>query len=239
MAMRRLRTIPAVFILLMYLVLCGCTKTSFDNEQVFHSGAEEFEHVINDELGDYLSIIRYQTPDNNRLYIEVYLRSSYCDNSAQVEETPIWSVVDRFRCISNDFLRDNPGYFGDSHTMLECVFERDLGGYTETVASIRNHITSYDHYDYFVTESIDADYSLLQNKEDILCLYMFYNGDIENPTTEECFDYFCEQIDAFPSLEYIYILPIPSTNADDQEVIQMILDRYGNLTTLNDYNEGY
>ena len=37
---------------------------------------------------------------------------------------------------------------------------------------------------------------------------------------DECFDYFCERIDAFPSLEYIYILPIPSTNADDQELIK-------------------
>lgn len=56
--MRKYRTIPVVFILLMYLVLCGCAKTSFDNEQIYHNGVEEFEHVINDELGDYLSIVK-------------------------------------------------------------------------------------------------------------------------------------------------------------------------------------
>lgn len=229
MHINRLLSLVIVFA----LVVTGCKTKLYDNEQVYHPEYEEFELLVNQELGDYLSITRYQSPDDDCLYIEVYLRSSYCDNSAQVEETPIWSVVDRFRCISNDFLRDNPGYFGDSHTMLECVFERDLGGYTEMVASIRNHITSYDHYDYFVTESVDADYSLLQNKEDILCLYMFYNGDVVNPTTEECFDYFCEQIDAFPSLEYIYILPLSSINADDQVVIQMLLDRYDHLSALN------
>ena len=224
-------------LIIVSLVLCGCTRTTFDNEQIYHNGVEEFEHVINDELGDYLSIVRYQTPDNNLLYIEVYLRSSYCDHSAQVEETPIWSVVDRFRCISNEFLQSNPEYFGDDYSIIDCVFERDVGGHTETVASIRNYITSRETYDLFVTESIecgDVDYSLLEDKDDLICLYFGYHGGAVNPTTDECFNYFCDQIDEFPSLEYIYILPIPSTNADDQEVIQMILDRYGNLTTLND-----
>ena len=235
MGKNRALCILLIMVLLYLLFVSGCKKQTFDSEQVYHQRFEELEQRINSELGDYLTIVRYQTPDDDHLYIEVFFRSSYCDSNDYVDETPMWLVADRFRCICNDFLQSNPEYFGDDYSIIDCVFERDVGGYTETVASIRNYITSRETYDLFVTESIefgDVDYSLLEDKDDIIGLYLGYHGSAVNPTTDECFNYFCDQIERFPNLEYIYVLPIFSPNVDNQTLMQMLLAEYDDLSEL-------
>ena len=216
MGKNRALCILLIMVLMYLLFVSGCKKQTFDSEQVYHQGFEELEQRINSELGDYF-------------------RSSYCDSNDYVDETPMWLVADRFRCICNDFLQSNPEYFGDDYSIIDCVFERDVGGYTETVASIRNYITSRETYDLFVTESIefgDVDYSLLEDKDDIICLYLGYHGGAVNPTTDECFNYFCDQIERFPNLEYIYVLPISSPNVDNQTLMQMLLAEYDDLSEL-------
>lgn len=127
MGKNRALCILLIMVLLYLLFVSGCKKQTFDSEQVYHQGFEELEQRINNELGDYLTIVRYQTPDDDHLYIEVFFRSSYCDSNDYVDETPMWLVADRFRCICNDFLQSNPEYFGDDYSIIDCVFARRQG----------------------------------------------------------------------------------------------------------------
>ena len=222
-------------IVLSLFVCGGCKYVNHDREQIYHEGFEEYEHAINDELGDYITIDRYQDlEDEGRLNILVYFQHSYYSDDNMVRNLPLWLIVDRFRCISNDYIRDNGDCWAYRYDRINCTFYIDEGRVPETIASISNYVCGFDSYDLFITENLglNVDYGQLEDRQDIRFIYLNYSEKNENPTLEDCYEFYCEQIDLFPNLEYVFIY-VPSHEIDEQELMQMIHDKYEDLISLN------
>ena len=52
-------------------LLTGCSHFLYDKEQHYHDDYYELEHYINDTLGAYLTIDRYQIPADNYIVFDV------------------------------------------------------------------------------------------------------------------------------------------------------------------------
>lgn len=247
--MRRIVSITLILLLFFdAFVLCGCRHDSnYDKEQVYHEGYEEFEHYINDELGDYLSIVRYQEPseDGSFIFIDVYFRSSYYDNYDRKREMPVWKVIDRFRCRYNDFVRNNPGYFhradstrievcfwyDEGHTMNGHVFQ-PCGELSSICLSTDRSMIIHNDEELLINLEYDyADYSQLEDKEDVICLYInipgqYQAGEADEESINECVDYVCGVIDEFPNLQMFRIVNAPIAYSAMDQITNRVIERF-------------
>ena len=230
--MRRRMVILIIALITFYsFLICGCNQHNFDGEQVYHQGFEELEHKINSELGDYLTIVRYQNPQSDSLFIQVYFRSSYCDNQELVEKTPMWLIVDRFRCIFNDYWRLNPEFFDEQIEEILVCFYRDIDGHPEERAGLSNTVNG-QAYDLLVAENAECgqvDYSQFMDREDIISLSLGYHDANDNPTIDECFNYLSEQIELFPNLECVTLMNVRLSGEDRSVLIDMLFNEYEDI----------
>lgn len=237
--MKHTLSIILIFTLILSFLICGCDHKRYDKEQTYHDGYEELEHFINSELGDYLTIEKYQEPidDNGYLVINVFFRSSYCDDSNKVEQTPIWFIVDNFRCLFNEFLREHENYFSGRVSRYDIVFCIDEGNYIDTsIARLRNYVDVQNAYsindDYIITEEVHCDIGNLNNKDELIYLYASYCGEINDPSIDQCVDYFCNQLELFPNLRYFRIVYAPLPQSEWSIVSERIVERNSNLSSI-------
>ena len=240
------RCITIITLLLMtILIISGCNRKKYDKVQVYHAEYTELEHYINDELGDYLSIENYQEPsdENGLLVINVYLRSSYYDDQAKISQTPMWLIIDRFRCCFNEYISQHPDYFGDEVERYKLYFWVDDGATVDYVSQMANYVEvpdaynnsfSLEIYDIIVSEDIHADYHQLSNKEDLICLFIGYNynENEDSPSLDQCIDYFCDCIEQYPNLRYFRITSAPLPISDWERVEEGIVNRIGAVSAV-------
>ena len=241
--MKRIWSIIVIGICVVNCVLfCCCAHRKYDKEQIYHEGYEELERYINAELGDYLTIESYQEPidDNGYLVIYVYFRSSYCDDPHLIDQFPIWSIVDKFRCSFNDFIIQNTDYWDDRVFKYDIYFCIDDGDYIDSsIARLCNYVNTLDSnrennnnntYDYIITEEVYCDSNNLDNKDELICLYIGYYGDLDNPSIDQCIDYFCDRLNHFPNLRFFKIIYAPFPESDWNIITEGIINRNSNLS---------
>ena len=240
--MKKYITNILLFAYVIYLgVLTGCGQSLYDKEQQYHDDYYELEHYINDALGSYLTIDRYQIPADYYIVFDVCLRSSYYTDADLLNDKPIWLVVDEFRCLCNEFLVNHPNYFGNSIELYSFIFYRDDGASMQEIAVLMNHLLRTDlrgpHYDILVVEDFKmeiVDSQLLRHREEIIATYLRYESD--NPSVDECISYFCDQIESFPNLEYFRIEYTPFSIEDEEVIETRILNTYDYLTAIETNN---
>ena len=107
----------------------------------------------------------------------------------------------------------------------------------QEVSVLMNHLSQTDlrgpRYDILVVEDFKTeivDYRLLNNREEIIATYLRY--DSVNPSVDECFSIFCDQIESFPNLEYFEIEHTPFSSEDEDIIETRILNTYDYLTAI-------
>ena len=245
--MRHRSSITATILVILFIVnafaVTGCKRK--DYEQHYHLGMEELEHCINDELGSYLVIYSISpttygdgSVDENKMNVFVYFQPSYYNNSTKRADTPLETVVDRFRCIWNDYIRENPDTFWDEvEIRVRLGYEFD---HFEEMYTLRNYI--YDNnteetnlYKLLVSESGRfSDYEFMQDKEDIIWISLLNIGVDENSSTDMYYESYCMQIDLFPNLQYVSVPDYPSMDEQlVQDLSEMITENYNLIVVLN------
>jgi len=138
----------------------------------------------------------------------------------------MYEVIDRFMNLFNEFLRENPGFFGGDGVRYYVCFGYQTFSHFEIVAELRS-FTSKFHSDYLcaVTYYCSVDYEKLTSKDDIEYVYLnTKRKDIENDS--EYASYVCDVISNFPNLKEINFSSSPY---DRDTVIEIIHETYPDI----------
>ena len=252
-----MRKLFSVFLaLVMIFAFSGCKVIDCllepqDKEQHYHVGFNDLEHRINDELGEYLVIcditpLRHPSYDDySYRQFYVYLQPSYLSDTRRITEVPVYVVIDRFRCIFNDYMDENPGFFDDD-IKVNVFFGTDAGDHEEyDWGSLSNYVYDRDHefhiYDHLVYESITSNYwygrsidgctnyEFMEDKEDIVWLYLLNTGLDADTSVEKIIDAYRAQIELFPNLTYVSFHPL---NEQDENILTSMLEDECNVTVV-------
>ncbi len=222
-----------------------------DKEQHYHADYEELEHRINDELGEFLVIgnitpLRYASHDDysfRQFYI--YLQPSYLLDNQRITEVPVYVVIDRFRCIFNDYLDENQGLFDDD-IKIQVLFGTDAGDHEEyDWGTLSNYVYDLEHeyhiYDHLIFESVPfyrwygrsfdgcTDYEFMEDKEDIVFLYLLNTGLDADTSVDKIIEAYQAQIELFPNVAYVTFYPL---NEQDRDSLTSMLEEVCNVTVV-------
>ena len=108
----------------------------------------------------------------------------------------------------------------------------------DEIAYLANYVSRYpdisEYYDCLVEERCigEIDFSQIDNRDELVSLWIPYVGDIETPSENEYFEYLCGVIEMFPNLKYYHLIYTPFSQDVRDSLVSRINDRYSNISEI-------